>query len=330
MTKADLAREYRKKHGMEMATKKLARIMYNENNLLFKDLEAARDALKYIEGKKGIGDAKKVIKTEFYMKEQRPINPYKLPESDETKYEPFVIKGKKKLGIFCDVHAPYHSIPALTTAISYCKSQKINALILNGDFWDFHGLSRFLRDPRKRRFFEEIQIGCELMKSIQKELNCKIYFKLGNHDERYEHFLWQKAGEIIGLEEFELANIIKKRVPNVEVIGDKRIIKLNDLNVIHGHEFGGSVFSPVNIARGLYLKGKVSALQGHNHQVSEHTEPDMNGRIVTTWSVGCLCELHPQYLPINKWAHGFAIVDLDKNGESFNVQNKRIYKGNIL
>lgn len=76
------------------------------------------------------------------------------------------------------------------------------------------------------------------------------------------------------------------------------------------------------------MKGKVSAIQGHNHQVSEHTEPDMNGRIVTTWSQGCLCELHPEYLPINKWAHGFAIVDIDK--EDFQVRNKRIFKGKIL
>jgi hypothetical protein len=105
-------------------------------------------------------------------------------------------------------------------------------------------------------------------------------------------------------------------------------MKAGGLNIIHGHEFSSGFFSPVNIARGLFLRGKVSAMQGHNHSSSEHTESDMNGKITTTWSLGCLCELHPAYLPLNKWNLGFAVVDID--GENFDVRNKRIYKGNIL
>ncbi len=112
------------------------------------------------------------------------------------------------------------------------------------------------------------------------------------------------------------------------IIKDKRIMKAGDLNILHGHEFGGSVFSPVNIARGLFLKGKVSAMQGHNHQSSSHSESNMNGEITTTWSLGCLCELHPAYLPINKWNHGFAIVEID--GQNFEVRNKNIHKGKVL
>jgi len=168
----------------------------------------------------------------------------------------------------------------------------------------------------------------EFMDILKKTFNAKIYFKVGNHEERYFHFLWMKAHEIVGVEEFELENIIKSRAEGIEIIKDKRIMKAGDLNIIHGHEFGGSVFSPVNIARGLFLRGKVSAMQGHNHQSSSHSESNMNGEITTTWSLGCLCELHPAYLPINKWNHGFAIVDID--GKNFEVRNKNIYKGQIF
>jgi len=80
----------------------------------------------------------------------------------------------------------------------------------------------------------------------------------------------------------------------------------------------------------LYLRGKTSAFQGHNHSTSEHTEPDMNGKITTTFSIGCLSELHPMYMPLNKWNHGCADVDLDPNGEDYEFRNKRIYKGRIL
>ena len=166
------------------------------------------------------------------------------------------------------------------------------------------------------------------MDILKKTFDAKIYFKIGNHEERYFHFLWMKAHEIVGVEEFELENIIKSRAEGIEIIKDKRIMKAGDLNIIHGHEFGGSVFSPVNIARGLFLRGKVSAMQGHNHQTSEHTESNMNGQITTTWSLGCLSELHPAYLPINKWNWGMALIDID--GQEFEVRNKRIHNGKVL
>ncbi len=195
--------------------------------------------------------------------------------------------------------------------------------------FDFHGLSRFLRDPRKKDFATELSIGCQVIEVIQKTLNCQIYFKFGNHDERYQHYLWQKLGELNGVEDFELENLIKKRVPGVKFITDKRIIKANDLNIVHGHEFASSIISPVNIARGLYLRAKANTICGHHHRSSEHTEQNIEGKIVTTWSVGCLSELHPQYMPINSWNHGFCMVDLHGSKE-FEVRNKRIWKGQIL
>jgi hypothetical protein len=45
MTKCDIAREYRRKYGMEMPSLKLARIMYAENNLTFKDVSIVNGAL---------------------------------------------------------------------------------------------------------------------------------------------------------------------------------------------------------------------------------------------------------------------------------------------
>lgn len=72
----DIAREYRKKYGMEMPTLKLARIMYNENKLVFKDVENARTRLRYIEGKKGATEKAKLKNTDFVLTEDRPKNPY--------------------------------------------------------------------------------------------------------------------------------------------------------------------------------------------------------------------------------------------------------------
>lgn len=322
VSNTDIARQYRDKYGMGMPTLKLARIMYEKEHLSFSNVEHARKVLRDIEGKNGDNTKIKVT----HKHDERPRNPYNLPQSDETIYEPFRIDAKR-LAVLSDIHIPYHSIDALTACFDYLKKYQPDAILLNGDTLDFHGLSRFVRDPKKRNFAEELEIFKQFMESLHNTFKCKVYFKIGNHEERYEHFLWMKAGELVGVEEFELKAIITKRA-DVEIISDKRIIKAGDLNIIHGHEFGSGFFSPVNVARGLFLRAKVSAMQGHNHATSEHTEPNLNGNITTTFSTGCLCELHPSYLPINKWNHGFATIDI--NGNDFMVNNMRIWKGKIL
>ena len=321
MNKTQLCADYREKYGWDMPTLKLSRIIFKDNPLLFRDVEAVRLKLRGIEGKSDnrVG-VRKVVP-------ERPKNPYNLPQSDEAIYQPYALESKRLL-VLSDIHIPYHSIDALSCTFDYAKKEKPDAILLNGDTLDFFGLSRFAKDPKARSFAHELKTFKEFMDVLKKTFNAKIYFKIGNHEERYFHFLWMKAHEIVGVEEFELENIIKSRAEGIEIIKDKRIMKAGDLNIIHGHEFGGSVFSPVNIARGLFLKGKVSAMQGHNHSTSEHTESNMNGEITTTWSLGCLSELHPAYLPINKWNWGFGIIDID--GQDFEVRNKRIYKGKVL
>jgi predicted phosphodiesterase len=328
MNKMDIARQYRQKHGMQMPTLTLARIMYNENIEVFNSVEHARTSLRYIEGKSG---KRMMVKDknlkEFYMTEERPKNPYKLPESEETKYEPYILKASK-LAVLSDIHVPYHSIDALTAAFDKISEEKPDAILLNGDTVDFYMLSRFQKDARKRSLAHELKALNDLL-DVLAGFGARIIYKLGNHDERYQHYLMAKAPELLGIPEFELEYLLKAKDRGMIMVSDKRVIKANKLNIIHGHEYP-SVFSPVNIARGLYMKGKVSALQGHNHQSSTHTETDMNGDIVTTWSSGCLCELNPAYMPLNKWNHGFAMVDLSDNGKDFHVRNYRIYKGKIL
>ena len=326
-----IAREYRTKYP-DYPTKKLARIMYAENNLSFRDEEGARTCLRYVEGKQGAEYKKYAVSVSpnLVRDEVRPRNPYNLPTSDETAFEPYIFKGHKKILILSDIHVPYHSISAITAALQYAKKSKPDALLLNGDTIDCHRLSRFIKDPKKRNFKLELDTFRALFDVFEKELKCKIYFKIGNHEERYEHFLYENAGELVGIVEFEFENIIKARARGIEMIGDKRPMKFNNLWGIHGHEYVGGISAPVNPARGLFLKSKVSCFQGHNHQSSEHTEPTLTGKMVTTWSLGCLSELHPAYMPLNKWNHGFAEVDLDENGEDFEFHNKRIFKGKIV
>lgn len=325
-TKADIARQYRDEHGMKMPTLKLARIMYRENELLFTNVEDARYFLRAIEGK--AGDNRFVVKEEHTMVDDRPRNPYSLPESDAESYEPFTMPYYERTLILNDIHLPYQDNDAITAAIDYGLRNEPQAILLNGDVLDIHQLSFFERDPKKKDFSKELDVFKAFMATIQETFKCPIFYKFGNHEERYERFLLQKAKELVGVEEFELENIIRARA-DCTVIKDRLIVVNNGLPYVHGHEFGRGVFSPVNAARGLFLQAKHSAVKGDCHTTSEHTEPNIFGKIMTTYSIGALCGLTPRWLRINKWNHGVAMQF--NNGEGiYSLENKRIYKGEIL
>jgi len=189
MTKVSIARSFRDKYGMEMPSLKLARIMYNANKLTFKNVEDARGAIRRIEGKNGKGNNGYTKIT--HEMPNRPYNPYSLPASEETIYTPYQIKGHKRVGILSDIHVPYHNISALSAAIEFLKKQKIDGLLLNGDTIDCHRLSRYTKNPKKRNFKLELDTFKELFNVLEKQLKCKIYFKLGNHEIRYQNFLYE-------------------------------------------------------------------------------------------------------------------------------------------
>ena len=84
--------------------------------------------------------------------------------------------------------------------------------------------------------------------------------ELGNHEDRYERFLRIKAPELLDIQEFRLDILLKFGELGVQLIDEMRIVQFGRLNIMHGHEFGKSVFSPVNPARGAYMRAKENCI----------------------------------------------------------------------
>lgn len=252
-----------------------------------------------------------------------------LPQSDTKDKTIIDIEGKKVLMLF-DIHIPYHDIKALHLAINYGVKNGCDTVLLGGDFIDCYEISSFEKEKSKRSFKSELQLTKQFFSFLRfKFPKARIYAKMGNHEERYERYIRKNASALDGIEDFELGNLLDFDKFGIDIIHGKQLARINSLAVVHGHEFGKSTFSPVNVARGLYLRAKSSAICGHSHQTSEHTEKDINGRLTTCWSVGCLSELTPEYAPFAKYNHGFAVVT-KRGKEGFNVQNFRIHEGQIL
>lgn len=314
----------------------LAEMLFTSNPLLYKDKEDARAALRRVRGTIGNERHRKSAMKSGLMKRfpNGKHNPYDLPDEEHNKFDPLIIPvpGKRpiKIGILADIHFPYQDNNALTIAIDFLKKEKPEIIILNGDILDCYSLSSFIQDPAKRRMKEEIAIVKNFLSVLRKTFpSTRIIFKEGNHEFRHKSFLARKAPEILGIEEFRLDRILDLAAFKIEWIDNKRLIEVGKMTIVHGHEFGRGIFAPVNPARGFYMKAKKSILGGHHHQVSSHSAKTINGHQHVAYSIGCLCDITPEYAPINEWSHGFALIELNPDN-SFVVHNKKIINNKIV
>jgi predicted phosphodiesterase len=257
------------------------------------------------------------------------MSKFNLPESFEEQFEHYTLPAKlKNVGVMNDLHIPFHNLAAMEEAIEYFIIKKVDALFLNGDVLDCYQLSKFQPDPRKRKFSDEILAFQQFIKVLQKNVTKNIFFKLGNHEERYERIMITRAPEFLGISEFDFENVLGCKELGVTVIKDQRIVYVGNLPVIHGHEIGMK-YANVNPARTLFLKTYKSSLCGHLHRTSQHNEQSLDGKIISCWSVGHLGDPHPLYRRINNWNHGIARIEKDSAGE-FEVINIRLMKNKLF
>jgi len=228
------------------------------------------------------------------------------------------------VGILSDVHVPYHSEIAVAAAVGFLKQQNLSGLLLNGDIADFYAISRYMKDPKQRDFKGELEAVRAFIAYLRQQFpDMPIVFKVGNHEERWQHWLWQHAAEISDDPRMSLTAWLGFSEYGIELVEDKRPVLLGKLPVLHGHELPSGMAAPVNVARGAFMKTLSTVMVGHSHRTSNHAESDMWHKETGCWSTGCLCDLRPDYARINRWNWGFAMVTVHKAGE-FDVHNYRV------
>jgi predicted phosphodiesterase len=315
------------KHG----THTLARILYDENPLLFKDFESARCVIRSHRGESGKERRDRSLFYKNMEKVQKITTAPKMPESYAGEQKTF------KLPIACnnilmisDLHIPYQVNRAVESAINYGVEQKVNTVFINGDLIDFHAMSRYETDPRKRSIKQEFEATSQFLEYLRfKFPKATIYWLKGNHCVRYEKWLMTKAPQLFMDEYYLLEDRLNLAKHKITIINDNVLVKMGKLFVTHGHLILKGVFAPVNAARGVFMRAKESCIIGHVHKVSEHQETTLDGSVVITYSTGCLCELNPDYSPFaNNYMHGFAHIRTENNGD-YHVMNKKIINGKI-
>jgi predicted phosphodiesterase len=233
----------------------------------------------------------------------------------------------KKIGILSDIHFPYHDLQALTCAIKHLKQENIDCLYLNGDITDQYSISRHERDPLMRDFKREVDMNRDFLQRLRDIFRTiPIYYKLGNHENRFARALQVQAEEFAQLHDLQFDIFFRLDKLGITMIEDWQGMEMGDLLVLHGHELYGG--GGVNPSQNLFNKTICNTLIGHVHRTSTTQKKTGFKEFINTYSTGCLTLLSPKYMPFSMHNHGMAIVEIE-NGKS-KVNNIQIKEGKIL
>jgi predicted phosphodiesterase len=232
----------------------------------------------------------------------------------------------KKVGILSDIHVPYHSLSALTCAIKYLREQEIDCLILNGDIFDFYAISRHEKEKDLRDFPREIEMGRNFLQKVRDLFpHIPVYYKMGNHENRWQRYLNEQAEEFSQLHEMQFEQFFRLDKLNLIYVPDWQGIELGDLLILHGHELMAGGMNP---SQSTFNKTFCNTIIGHVHRTTSTTKKNGFKEFFHTHSTGCLTQLSPKYYPFAQHNNGFALVEIN-NGKT-KVSNIMIKDGRIV
>jgi UDP-2,3-diacylglucosamine pyrophosphatase LpxH len=256
------------------------------------------------------------------------LDNYGIAESLSKEYESAKLPNHlKKIGILSDIHFPYHSLEALSIAIKYLKVFNIDCLYLNGDILDFYSISRHEKDPDLRDFKREVDMSREFLQKLRDIFpTIPIYYKLGNHEQRYARSLQVQAEEFAQIHDLQFDIFFHLGKLQFTIVNDWQGMEMGDLLVVHGHEMYGA--GSVNPSQNLMNKTLCNTLMGHVHRTSTTQKKNAFKEYINTYTTGCLTVLSPKYMPFSQHNHGFALVEINE-GKS-KVTNLMIKEGKVV
>jgi predicted phosphodiesterase len=327
MTKTELAKEIIEKYIAIALTKNtqfskrfLATVLQSENPDKFKDVEEARMWIRRAlnaDGNEHRSEAKEELARRFAL----------IPSSihDTVTSEPFIIPTSVKNTLWmADIHGRFYDRKAFEIAIESGIKAGCDSVVILGDFLDFYQHSKFDKNPSISIIFEEQEWGQDILKLLQDTFGY-VVLKAGNHDARRENHIQRLSAtmpELMGMASY--SDYLFFDGCKVQFVEDYRHLRYGKLNGIHGHEYYGG--GGIHAAYNRFNNALDNLISAHSHIGQSVIRTGINGEVYGSWSIACLCDLHPRYASHNKWTNGFARTTKDKSGD-FEVEN-RIIMGN--
>lgn len=224
-----------------------------------------------------------------------------LPESKEEKESCSVAKVVQ----INDVHVPFHDKQSVNAFLKFYEDFKPDKLVIAGDFFDFYELSKFDKNPERRKSLqEELTEGIELLgEFLRLSPKTQVHFIKGNHEDRLRRYLW-RFPELSSLDELDFASLASLRRMGIEYHEESFVFN----KFIFTHGFKCSKHSSYTAKAELEEHG-TSGSSGHTHRMGRFLKTDYRGTI-GWFENGCLCDLQPEYMKgkIANWQQCFSVI----------------------
>ena len=195
------------------------------------------------------------------------------------------IKLEKYL-IIPDVHLPFHDKLTLNSVYNLAKDLQPDIIVQLGDLIDCYALSNYSKDPNRLLTFQkEIDLAINFWKKLHQICpNSQKYYKLGNHERRFQNILYSNP-QLSPLKALNLASLMDLDKYEVKMYDEHEKLIFNDKLVItHGTYVSGisgqSAMKEMNNRRQF-------GVSGHVHRA---------GKVFDTKGDGCCCWVESGFL----------------------------------
>lgn len=253
---------------------------------------------------------------------------FALDNKDIIKSNPDVFQADdKKLLIFSDVHFPFQDDLALHSMLEFALEYRPDVIVILGDLIDFYQISTFVKNPGKKSVKAEIEETKKFLSELRYQFpESQIIYKSGNHEDRMEKYIFQKATEIHDLISDLLP--IKLGLNELNIEYKTEPFAIGKLWFLHGHEKPGGAYNPEYICNVIWQYVHDHFIVGHFHRKQQKTFKNISGDTFWTGALGYLAG-EMDYAILNKWTQGFCTVDYSSNGH-FRATNREILNGEIF
>ncbi len=235
----------------------------------------------------------------------------------------------EKILFIPDSHIPYQDKAAFNLMLKAGKTFKPDHAIILGDFADFYGVSSHSKDPnRALKLVEEVndvKDALDQVKSIGAKNNV---FVAGNHEDRLERYLMDKAPELFNF--ISIPKILDLKAKGFSYTPYKQAYKIGKLNLTH---------DAGNAGRYAHYKAldtfQHNVIIGHTHRLGYAVEGNAQGERHVAAMLGWLGDVKEinymhQVKAAKDWTLGFGIGYLDPSSGIVYITPIPIVKGTCL
>ena len=245
---------------------------------------------------------------------------------DETDRTITIRPTNLKVGVVSDIHYPYQDIKSEEITLAFMKDYKPDALVWNGDIFDFYAVSSYEKSIKKKmNIQEEIDYGYSRMQLWVNELpGTKHYFRIGNHEDRLRRMIMRYSPPLEALRSCDIENNVDFESLGVKFVPDHQDFFIGDMLYTHGHfvrKHGG------NSARAHFEQYGCSVLIGHTHRLAVLYKRNKFGTHAIVEN-GTLCDFDVEYAKYPDWQQGFTTLEYD--GDDFAVTQHPIIDHKLI